>query len=223
MSTTAHSPFGVSSLPRVSALFATSPQRVHSDPRSVDLEPGCVQPNVEHPCSTTVRPQVFSTSRRFAPRSGLRACFIPQPRSGFMPVQGLLPLSSHPSSSEGTYPHAVITPPTRRPKPTATRDARDFEVFIRREMRCSGLVLPAPSLAPLFRFWLPRALVLHGGPGYPEPKRSCRWRGAVSEETMPRSTPTCCRRGFRLICHQTNRPARAFRASAFSTQRAESR
>jgi len=46
-----------------------------------------------HPCASTIarpsttalafRPQVFSTSRRLAPRTGSQACFIPLPRPGF--------------------------------------------------------------------------------------------------------------------------------------------
>jgi len=36
----------------------------------------------------TVRPRVFSTSRRLSPPSDLRACCIPQPRPGFSPFRG---------------------------------------------------------------------------------------------------------------------------------------
>lgn len=109
ISTTAHAPFGVSSLPGVSALFATSPKRIHST-RNV-------------PGSATVRPQAFSASRRFAPRSGSWACFIPPPRSGFVPVQGLLPLHSLPPSSGGACPLVVRTSLAPRPKPAATKEA----------------------------------------------------------------------------------------------------
>lgn len=91
---------------RVSALFATSPKRIH------------LTRNI--PCFATVRPQAFSASRRFAPRLSSWVCFIPQPRLGFAPVQGLLPLHSHPSSSEGACPHAVWPSFAHRPKPVAT-------------------------------------------------------------------------------------------------------
>ena len=37
--------------------------------------------------TAAVRPQVFATSRRFAPRNALRACFIPLARPGF-PFRG---------------------------------------------------------------------------------------------------------------------------------------
>jgi len=47
---------------------------------------------------TSVRPQRFSRSRRFAPPLALRACFIPQPRPGFT-LQGLSPLPSRLASS----------------------------------------------------------------------------------------------------------------------------
>ena len=40
--------------------------------------------------TAAVRPQVFATSRRLAPRYALRACFIPLARPGFS-LQGLTP------------------------------------------------------------------------------------------------------------------------------------
>lgn len=43
--------------------------------------------------SATCRPWAFSALRRFAPHSRLQACFIPQPRPGFIHVQGLWPLA----------------------------------------------------------------------------------------------------------------------------------
>lgn len=46
----------------------------------------------------TLRPQAFSTSRRFLPRSGSRACSIPQPRPGFNLFKGF-------SLCAATLPH----------------------------------------------------------------------------------------------------------------------
>jgi hypothetical protein len=57
----------------------------------------------------TVRPQVFSTSRRFTPAQSFAGLFHPAATSRVHPVQGLLTSCSHPSSSEGACPHAVVT------------------------------------------------------------------------------------------------------------------
>jgi hypothetical protein len=43
-------------------------------------------------------------------------------------------------------------------KLAATVGHVDFEALLRRKMRSSGLVLPAPSVAPLFRFTLLRVI-----------------------------------------------------------------
>jgi hypothetical protein len=58
---------------------------------------------------TTVRPQAFSTSRRFTPAQSFAGLFHPAATSRVHPVQGLLSTCSHPSSSEGACPHAVVT------------------------------------------------------------------------------------------------------------------
>jgi len=50
------------------------------------------------PAPAAFRPQVFSTSRRFAPPPVSRACFIPLPRPGF-PFRGLVPTRSCADSS----------------------------------------------------------------------------------------------------------------------------
>jgi hypothetical protein len=57
----------------------------------------------------TVRPQAFSTSRRFSPAQSFAGLFHPAATSRVHPVQGLLTSCSHPSSSEGACPHAVVT------------------------------------------------------------------------------------------------------------------
>jgi hypothetical protein len=59
--------------------------------------------------SLSFRPQAFTASRRFAPRTCLRACFIPLPRPGFVLFKGFSPRASHPSSSEGACPRAVVS------------------------------------------------------------------------------------------------------------------
>lgn len=47
---------------------------------------------------TTVRPRAFATPRRFTPRSGLQACFIPLPRPGFLSFRVFSPRAA-------TLPH----------------------------------------------------------------------------------------------------------------------
>jgi hypothetical protein len=56
----------------------------------------------------TFRPQVFSTSRRFAPAPTSRACSIPQPRPGFIPSRGF-------SLRAATFPRREELPPCRCP------------------------------------------------------------------------------------------------------------
>jgi len=86
-----------STCPWVPSLFATSPVPVHSSrghPR-----PG-----------SSFRPQVFATSRRLAPRTGSRACFIPLPRPGFS--------CSRPSLfAQLTLPHRKEPAPLALPTP----------------------------------------------------------------------------------------------------------
>jgi hypothetical protein len=62
---------------RFSSLFATSRSRSHF--------------SRDFPSPTTFRPQAFAASRRFAPRTRLRACFIPLPRPGFSLFRGFSP------------------------------------------------------------------------------------------------------------------------------------
>jgi len=81
---------------RVSALFATPPGSVHR-PRGI-------------PSLASFRPQAFSASRRFAPLPGSGACFIPEPRPGRAPVQGLLSPRSAPASSAGAAPLPLTRP-----------------------------------------------------------------------------------------------------------------
>jgi len=110
-------------LPGVSSLFAALSGGVHL--RGSSQSPA------------TFRPQVFSTSRRFAPPPASRACFIPQPRPGFS-VQGLLPLRSATDSSPATasMPFAVRA---LTGYPAAMRVRRDFEAFLHGVMRSIGL------------------------------------------------------------------------------------
>jgi len=91
------------------------------------------------------RPQVFSTSRRLAPSSVSRACFIPQPRPGFVlcAVQGLLPSHSGFQLVAGPCPRAVV-PRALTGDPAATCAALDFGASFCGAMRSSGSVISLP-------------------------------------------------------------------------------
>jgi hypothetical protein len=68
------------------------------------------------PTAAAFRPQVFSTSRRFAPRVASRACFIPLARPGF-PLQGLsLPRSR--AASQRPLPSCRCRRPSSRRRRT---------------------------------------------------------------------------------------------------------
>jgi hypothetical protein len=86
------------------SLFATSHARSHFSP--------------DFPSPATFRPQAFASSRRFALRPRLRACFIPLPRPGFNLFKGFSPCASHPSSSEGACPLAVASSSLHAPAST---------------------------------------------------------------------------------------------------------
>jgi hypothetical protein len=131
------------------SLFAASPERSYVSSRGI-------------PCPASIRPQVFATSRRFLLLSGLRACFIPQPRSGFFVVQGLLSRRSRPSSSEG-----VTSLPLLHRRSPARSDFRRFELSSTCDAsRLRGLhprqaafirvwLFTAPKAAPLIEFYAP--------------------------------------------------------------------
>ena len=92
----------------------------------------------ELPPPASFRPQVFSTSRRFAPPSDSRACFIPQPRPGSSSVQGFLPSHSGARLLAGSSPLAVAARPLVG-DPTAMSAPPDFEALFRvtkRSSRC---------------------------------------------------------------------------------------
>jgi hypothetical protein len=107
----------------------------------------------------SLRPQAFSTSRRFFPLSSLQAYFIPQPRPGSVSSRGLLSPRSHPSSSEGVAPVSL----PHRPLTFMTQLA---PIHARVHVRCLSTSRPlsaqgrvsrvrlftSPETAPLFEF-----------------------------------------------------------------------
>jgi len=114
------------------------------------------------PRTASIRPQVFTTSRRFLPLSSLQAYFIPQPRPGSVFVQGLLSRRSHPSSSEGACLHAVAASPLPLVLRLSSAHAR---VHVRclsasRPLSAPGRVpqvrlFTSPEAAPLLEFHAP--------------------------------------------------------------------
>jgi hypothetical protein len=139
-----------------------------------------------HPCAATssrrlpaaasFRHQVFSTSRRLSPHSGLQAYSIPLPRPGFLPVQGLLSPRSHPSSSEGRFPLAVVPRRTHRLAPAAVRRDPRLRGFHPREAAFSAAPLfTALQAAPLFGFRSPRLPASSGWTRFPRVLRSRRF------------------------------------------------
>jgi hypothetical protein len=97
-----------------------------------------------------VRPQVFATSRRFAPRSALRACFIPLARPGF-PLQGFSLAGSRHGSSPRSCPLSVTASgaPLR-----ATFSLLGFKALLSRRVRCVRSAVkraerPIPSWASI--------------------------------------------------------------------------
>jgi hypothetical protein len=93
---------------RFSSLFATSHARSHF--------------SRDFPSPTTFRPQAFAASRRFAPRTRLRACFIPLPRPGFSLFRGFSPRAA-------TLPHRK----ERAPMPLFHRRSRTCFHFRRNQ------------------------------------------------------------------------------------------
>jgi len=98
--------------------------------------------------TAAVRPQVFTTSRRFAPRYTLRACFIPLARPGFS-LQGLSLAGSRHGSSPRSCLHAV----TASQAPLRATDSKlDFKALLSRRVRCDRSAVkraehPIPSWA----------------------------------------------------------------------------
>jgi len=103
--------------------------------------------------------QAFSASQWFNPNPHLRACFIPQPRPGFMPVQGLFPPRSILVSSTMIPPMPLFRSPSSNPEgPMAGQPDLDFEVLLRAKIRIRSLVLPAELTGPFCRFSLLQVL-----------------------------------------------------------------
>lgn len=136
-------------MPRFFALFATSPVRSHFSRR---LPRRCYVPSI----GFRNRPTSFS-----APE--LAGLFHPAATSRTHPVQGLLSSRSHPSSSEGAFPHAVGTNHARRLSPAATRPVPRLRGLHPREGAFAvSPLFTATRVAPLIEFLLLQARAPYG-------------------------------------------------------------
>jgi hypothetical protein len=113
------------------------------------LHPSAATSRTGSQTRTSIRPRVFSTPRRFAPRSGSQACFIPLPRPG----------SSRSGASLLAQPPSLIgrsMPPGRLSGATLTlsrelprRSGPGFEAFIYARPRSVGRrYSPRPTSLP---------------------------------------------------------------------------
>jgi len=128
---------GAHVLPGVSSLFAALPK----------VSTRCARSQPHAKC----RPQVFSTSRRFAPPTGVMGLFHPTATSRVLAVQGFLPNRSRPDSSSGAAPMPfpeILSPANRLPRMTESTSRRFSAI------RCvpQGRGLAFPSVAPLVGF-----------------------------------------------------------------------
>lgn len=90
-----------------------------------------------------VRPQVFSTSRRFAPLFDFAGLLRPAATSRVLPSRGFSRSTAVPARRR-SVPPCRCRPNTHRPKPAATLERLDFEALLREPMRSSGLVFSLP-------------------------------------------------------------------------------
>jgi len=160
----------------------------------------------------TLRPQVFSTSRRFAPHSSSRAYFIPLPRPGSRPFRGFSPRAA-------TLPHREEPAPMPLVRARLTRLRRlpplpdlDFEAFIHARPR-SPLRSYSPRREPLpsSSFSPPGSHSSPWAPAYPEPSALHVHLGHLRLRVRPQgpssaSTP----RGARSSRLRPDLPARGF-------------
>jgi hypothetical protein len=100
------------------------------------------------PGPTSFRPRAFSAPRRLSPPPASRACFIPQPRPGFVSVQGFLPTRSGQRLVTAACLRAVRLRALTG-KPAAMRASVDFEALLHESMRSTNsAVKPPPRPLP---------------------------------------------------------------------------
>jgi hypothetical protein len=159
--------------------------------------------------SDTVRPQVFSTSRRLNPRLAPRPCFMPLTRSGVYPP-GASPPGQQARLVGELYPHAVafplpalrragmpsiskpdfralLHPGVRLLRPDVTPDKGPFPSWASLLFR----VLSPPAVAPLSRA-LRSCPWPRGSPSRGDPRLQSPWPG-YSVSTSRRSGPPLSR------------------------------
>lgn len=136
-------------MPRFFALFATSRVRSHFSRR-------LPRPRYVPSFGFRDRPTSFSAH-------SLAGLFHPAATSRTHPVQGLLSSRSHPSSSEGAFPHAVGTNRARRLSQAATRQVPRLRGLHPRKVAFAvSPLFTATRVAPLIEFLLPQALISYG-------------------------------------------------------------
>jgi hypothetical protein len=175
-----------------------------------------------HPCAATssrrlpaaasFRHQVFSTSRRLSPHSGLQAYSIPLPRPGFLPVQGLLSPRSHPSSSEGASPRPLLPRLAHRLSPAAARRGPRLRGLHPREAAFAAVPLfTVLRAAPLLGFRSSRHLTSFGWTRLTHVLRSRRFFAPPSLfAIVARLRPQRLSRSKPGVASPLRLPARAF-------------
>lgn len=135
---------GELNLPRFLALFATSRALVHFSARL--------------PISSrTFRPQAFTTSRRFSPRTRLRAYFIPLPRP-VLSCSGSSPLTQPPFLIGKSLPPCRCSRRAHRRSDVHAPLSRLRGLYPRESaLRPNHGYSPPPGLAPLVRFFSSRS------------------------------------------------------------------
>jgi len=135
------------------SLFATSRARSHF--------------SRDFPGPATFRPQAFASSRRFTPRTRLRACFIPLPRPGFSLFRGFSPRAATLPHRKEPAPLPLLHRRFARPFPLSQKRARSH-------VRCHSASRPlstrgrvprvrlftSPAPAPLFSLVSSRSYLL---------------------------------------------------------------
>jgi hypothetical protein len=121
------------------------------------------------------RPRAFSAPRRFPPRSGSQACFIPLPRPGSRSFRGFSRRAATLARREEPAPlplaHEPLTCLRRLPQSMRL----DFEAFIRTGPRSLPHTLfTCASVAPLLEFLSLRLSLLSASPSLPGALRSRR-------------------------------------------------
>jgi len=162
--------------------------------------------------STTFRPQVFSTSRRFPPRESSRAYFIPLPRPGSRPFRGFSPRAATLPRRKEPAPRPLFRARLTRLRRLPPLPDLGFEAFIHARPR-SPLRSYSPRRVPLpsSSFSLPGPHSPPWAPAYPEPSARDVSLGHLRLRGRSRGPPSAFPpRGTRPLRLRRDLPARVF-------------